>query len=153
MGFEWDWGGIDWIAVVVALLANMVFGMIWYNKRAMGSMWMKDVGMSEDQLREGNLPLIYGSMIALLVITNVFIALVVNNIGGGFEEGLVVGAILGFGIAAANAIPHHSFAQQPWRLAIMNAVNTGVAITMSGQLSERLTRRCGGGGDLFVGQA
>lgn len=132
MGFEWDWGGIDWIAVVVALLANMAFGMIWYNKRVMGTMWMEDVEMNEDQLREGNLPLIYGSMVVLLVITTVFIALVVNNIGGGLEEGLLVGAVLGFGIAATNAIPHYSFAQQPWRLAIMNAINTGTAITLSG---------------------
>ena len=134
MGFEWDWGGLDWIAIVVALLANMAFGMIWYNKRAMGSMWMEDVGIDEEKIREGNLPLIYGSMIVLLVITNIFIALVVNNIGGGFEEGLVVGAILGFGIAATNAIPHFSFAQQPWRLAIMNAANTGIAITISGAI-------------------
>ena len=134
MGFEWDWGGIDWIAVVVAILASMVFGMIWYNKRAMGTMWMEDVGMNEEQLRKGNIPLIYGSMIVLLVITTVFIALIVNNIGGGFEEGLVVGAILGFGIAGANAIPHYSFAQQPWRLAIMSTVNTGVSITMSGAI-------------------
>ena len=134
MGFEWDWGGIDWIAVVVAILASMAFGMIWYNKRAMGTMWMEDVGMNEEQLRKGNIPLIYGSMIVLLVITTVFIALIVNNIGGGFEEGLVVGAILGFGIAGANAIPHYSFAQQPWRLAIMSTVNTGVSITMSGAI-------------------
>jgi hypothetical protein len=73
-------------------------------------------------------------MIVLLVITNILIAFVVNNIGGGFEEGLVVGAVLGFGIAATNAIPHYSFAQQPWRLALMNAFNTGFAITLSGAI-------------------
>ena len=134
MGFEWDFGALDWIAILVAILANMLFGVIWYNKRAMGTMWMEDVGMNEDQLREGNIPLIYISMIVLLIITNIFIAFVVNNIGGGFEEGLVVGAVLGFGIAATNAIPHYSFAQQPWRLAILNAINTGTAITISGAI-------------------
>jgi hypothetical protein len=139
MGFEWDWGGIEWIGVVVALLANMVFGMIWYNKRVIGSMWMEDVGLDEPKIREGNLPLIYISMIVLLVITNIFIALIVANIGGGLEEGLVVGAVLGFGIAATNAIPHYSFAQQPWRLAILNATNTGIAITMSGAIIGALS--------------
>lgn len=134
MGFEWDFGNVEWIGVIVAIIANMAFGMIWYNKRAMGTMWMEDVGMNEEKIREGNLPLIYISMIVLLVITNIFIALVVMNIGGGIEEGLVVGAVLGFGIAATNAIPHYSFAQQPWRLAILNAVNTGVAITLSGAI-------------------
>ena len=132
MGFEWGWADIEWLGVVVAILANMVLGMVWYNKRSMGSMWMEDVGLDEQKIREGNMPLVWGSMLVLLVITNIFIALVILNIGGGFEEGLAVGAVVGFGIAATNAIPHYSFAQQPWRLAIMNAVNTGLAITLSG---------------------
>lgn len=132
MGFEWGWADIDWIAVIVAIAANMVLGMVWYNKRVIGSMWMEDVGLNEQQIREGNMPLVWGSMSVLLVITTVFIALVVGNIGGGLEEGLAVGAVVGFGIAAANSIPHYSFAQQPWRLAILNAINTGLAITSSG---------------------
>lgn len=134
MGFEWDWGGIDWIAVVVALLVNMAFGMIWYNKRAMGSMWMEDVGLDEQKIREGNMPLVWGSMLVLLVITTVFVALVVNNIGGGFQEGLLVGAILGFGITGALIIPHYSFAQRPWRLAIMDAFYSGVGLTLTGAI-------------------
>jgi hypothetical protein len=132
MGFEWGWVDIDWIAVVIALLANMALGMIWYNKRVLGSIWMADVGLDEQKIREGNMPLVWGSMLVLLVITTVFIALVVGNIGGGLEEGLVVGAVLGFGIAGTNAISHYSFAQQPWRLAIMNSINTGLAITLTG---------------------
>ena len=132
MGFEWGWADIDWIAVVIALLANMALGMIWYNKRVLGSIWMADVGLDEQKIREGNMPLVWGSMLVLLVITTVFIALVVGNIGGGLEEGLVVGAVLGFGIAGTNAISHYSFAQQPWRLAIMNSINTGLAITLTG---------------------
>jgi hypothetical protein len=134
MGFEWDWAGVNWIGVVVAILANMAFGMIWYNKRVLGSMWMEDVGLDEQKIREGNMPLVWGSMLVLLVITTVFIGLVVANIGGGFQEALAIGAVIGFGIAAANAIPHYSFAQQPWRLAIMNAMNTGLAITLSGAI-------------------
>jgi hypothetical protein len=132
MGFEWGWADLEWIGVVVAILANMVLGMVWYNKRVLGTMWMEDVGLDEQQIRAGNMPLVWGSMLVLLVITTISIALVVANIGGGLEEGLVVGAVIGFGIAAANSIPHFSFAQQPWRLAIMNAANTGLAITLSG---------------------
>ncbi|MEE8046489.1 MAG: DUF1761 domain-containing protein [Dehalococcoidia bacterium] len=132
MGFEWGWADINWIAVVVAILANMVLGMVWYNKRVMGTIWMEDVGLDEQKIREGNMPLVWGSVIGLLVVTTIFIALVIENIGGGLEEGLVVGAVIGFGIAATNLIPHYSFSQAPWRLAIMNSINTGLAITLSG---------------------
>ncbi len=108
--------------------------MVWYNKRVIGSMWMEDVGLDEQKIREGNMPLAWASMLVLLVTTTIFIALVVNNIGGELEEGLAVGAVIGFGIAATNKIPHYSFAKQPWRLAIMNAINTGLAITLSGAI-------------------
>ncbi|MBP37730.1 MAG: hypothetical protein QF476_04805 [Dehalococcoidia bacterium] len=59
-------------------------------------MWMEDVGMNEEKLREGNLSLTYISMIVLLVITNIFIVFVVNSIDGGFEEDFVVDAVLWF---------------------------------------------------------
>jgi len=83
MGFEWGWADINWLAVVVAIAANMIVGVIWYNKRALGTIWMEDTGMTDEKIRSGNIPLVYGSMIVLLVTTTIAMALVIRNIGGG----------------------------------------------------------------------
>ena len=132
MGFEWGWADVDWIAVVVAFVANMVLGFVWYHKKVLGGIWMDDIGKTAEEIRSGNMAAVMGSMIVLMLISTITLALIIGNIGGGLEEGLVVGAIIGFGIAAAREIPHYTFAQAPNRLALLNAGNTGVGITLSG---------------------
>ena len=83
MGFEWGWADINWLAVVVAIAAKMIVGVIWYNKRVLGTIWMEDTGMTDEKIRSGNIPLVYGSMIVLLITTTIAMALVTGNIGDG----------------------------------------------------------------------
>ncbi|MDA1280189.1 MAG: DUF1761 domain-containing protein [Chloroflexi bacterium] len=132
MGFEWAWGDIDWIAVVVALIANMALGFIWYSKFAFLSMWQEDTGMTNEKMKSANMPVVFGTMIVLVVIATIGLALLIDT--GEIERGLAIGAIVGFGIAAAHAIPHYTFAQQPERLAIVNAANTGIGVLISGAI-------------------
>ena len=44
---------------------------------------MEGTGMTDEKIRSGNIPLVYGSMIVLLVTTTIAMALVIRNIGGG----------------------------------------------------------------------
>ena len=132
MGFEWAWADLDWIAVVVAIVASMALGFIWYGKFGFLSMWLEDTGMTEEKMRSGNMMTTMGSMVVMVVISTITLALIIENIGGGLEEGLLVGALIGFGIAAATAIPHYTFPQRPMRLALIDVSNTGVTITLSG---------------------
>lgn len=132
MGFEWGWADINWIAVIVAVIANMARGFVWYHRKVFGTMWMEDVGMTDEKMKSANMLATMGGGTVLVTVATIALALVIGNIGGGLEEGLVVGAIVGFGIAAAYAIPHYIFAQRPNRLAIIDAANTGVAITLAG---------------------
>jgi len=134
MGFEWGWADINWIAVVVAFVANMALGAVWYSPKALLPMWKKDMGMTDEKIESANMAKTFGGMSALLIISTIALALIVGNIGGGLEEGLVVGAIIGFGIAAGNAVPHYLFGQQPIRLAAINELNTAIGITLSGAI-------------------
>ncbi|MCZ6538670.1 MAG: DUF1761 domain-containing protein [Chloroflexi bacterium] len=132
MGFEWGWADIDWIAVVVAIIANMVLGFLWYHKKVLGGMWMDDIGMTDEKMKSGNMMMMMGGMVVMLVISTISLALIIGNIGGELKEGLVVGAIIGFGITAANLLPKYMFQQRPNRLAVLDAANAGVSITLAG---------------------
>ena len=44
MGFEWGWADINWLAVVVAIAAKMIVGVIWYNKRVLARSGWKAPG-------------------------------------------------------------------------------------------------------------
>lgn len=43
-----------------AALIPMVIGAIWYNPKVLGSPWMKASGVTEEQVRTGNMVLIFG---------------------------------------------------------------------------------------------
>ena len=50
---------VNWIAVIVGALAGFMVGGIWYGP-IMGKKWMGAVGLSEEQIKEGNMAAIYG---------------------------------------------------------------------------------------------
>lgn len=47
-------------AIVAAALSTMVIGSIWYNPKVFGTAWMQASGMSEAQLKTGNMFKIFG---------------------------------------------------------------------------------------------
>ncbi|MCH2514609.1 MAG: DUF1761 domain-containing protein [Dehalococcoidia bacterium] len=132
MGFEWGWAEIDWIAVVVSVIASMALGFIWYSKFAFLKIWQEDTGMSDEKMKSGNMPMMFAGMIVMVVVSTIALALLIG--AGNLEAGLAIGAIVGFGVTAARVMPQYMFAQQPNRLAMMQAINLGVGITLTGAI-------------------
>lgn len=131
-GFEWNWGDLNWIAIVVAALSIMVVSPVWYMKRVFGQMWMDDIGKTEEELRAEAKPALYVVPIVTSIVSTIALALIIDNIGGGGLEGLLVGAVVGIGVAAMALLPHYTFAFQPVRLAAVNAGQTAVTLTLVG---------------------
>ena len=132
MGFEWGWAEIDWVAVVVSVIASMALGFIWYSKFAFLKIWQEDTGMSDEKMKSGNMPMMFAGMIVMVVVSTIALALLIG--AGNLEAGLAIGAIVGFGVTAARVMPQYMFAQQPNRLAMMQAINLGVGITLTGAI-------------------
>jgi hypothetical protein len=51
---------MNWIAVFVSALATLVVGFIWYNPKVFGTAWMKETGLTEEDLAKGNMLKIFG---------------------------------------------------------------------------------------------
>lgn len=51
---------MNWIAVFVSALATLVVGFIWYNPKVFGTVWMKETGLTQDELAKGNMLKIFG---------------------------------------------------------------------------------------------
>ena len=65
---------MNWISVPVAAIAVMAFGFLWYNPKTFGPVWMESIGMTEEQAKKGNKPLIFGlSFIMSMIIAYTFI--------------------------------------------------------------------------------
>ena len=52
--------GINFLVTALAALIPLVLGAIWFNPKVLGSAWMKSTGLTEDQLKGANMPLIFG---------------------------------------------------------------------------------------------
>ena len=50
----------NFLFIVIAALVPMIVGFIWYNPKVLGSIWMKESGMTQEKVEGGNMPLIFG---------------------------------------------------------------------------------------------
>ena len=46
---------INFLAVLVAALSSFVVGFVWYNPKVFGTIWMNEVGMTEEKAKQGNM--------------------------------------------------------------------------------------------------
>lgn len=51
---------VNWLIQIIAALVPHLVGFIWYNPKTFGNAWMKGAGMTEEKMRNANMPLIFG---------------------------------------------------------------------------------------------
>ena len=96
---------VNWIGVVLAALAGFVVGGIWYGP-IMGKKWMGAVGLSEEQIREGSMGLIYGGAFAFSLLASWTLAHTFQSYEtNGVELSVFVKVITSFGIALGFIVP------------------------------------------------
>lgn len=65
------------LAVLIAALVPMAMGMVWYNMKVFGKIWLKETGLNEDQIKANNMAKVFGVsllfsfMLALVLQSNV----------------------------------------------------------------------------------
>lgn len=64
---------MNFLAIIVAAASAIVMGFIWYNPKIFGNAWMKAAGVTEEQIKSGNmakilvLALFFALLIALML--------------------------------------------------------------------------------------
>lgn len=51
---------INWLVHLLAALVPMIVGSIWYNPKVFGNSWMNEAGMTDEKIKGGNMPVIFG---------------------------------------------------------------------------------------------
>jgi len=83
---------MNWIAIFVSALATLAVGFIWYNPKVFGTAWMKETGLTQEELQKGNMLKIFGlTYFFSLLIIIVEMALTIHQSGavsmvGGFAK-------------------------------------------------------------------
>ena len=64
---------INWLALVVASLSTLVVGFVWYHPKVFGTIWMKEIGMTEEKAKNSNMALTFGLSVVLAFLAAFFI--------------------------------------------------------------------------------
>ena len=51
---------INFYAILAAALSSFVVGFIWYNPKVFGTIWMNEIGMTEEKARQSNMLKVFG---------------------------------------------------------------------------------------------
>lgn len=51
---------INFLAVIVAALSSFIVGFVWYHPKVFGTIWMNEIGMTDEKIKQGNMAKIFG---------------------------------------------------------------------------------------------
>ncbi|MBU3820616.1 DUF1761 domain-containing protein [Flavobacteriaceae bacterium XHP0103] len=73
---------INPIAIVVAAVSAMVVGFVWYNPKVFGTAWMAAAGMTDEQIKGGNMLKIFGlALLFAFMLASTMSSIVVHQMG------------------------------------------------------------------------
>jgi Protein of unknown function (DUF1761) len=112
---------MNWWAVIVAAVAYMVLGALWYSPVLFASAWMQGIGKTKEQLEAGFSPLVFVwalffSFMAAYGIARLFVLIQLASVWDGIVLGLLAGTCFVLPTMGVNDV----FEQRPCRLCFIN---------------------------------
>ena len=125
---------INWVAIIVATVANMVVGGFWYSPLAAGKAWMKEVGLTEDDMKDvdAKTPMIKATVGAFVLAIG--LAVILNHTGADSISGAFTGFFLSVMITAASTFCNYAFEDKTNRHFLIHTGNHILAMTVMGAI-------------------
>ncbi len=134
MVIEFD--GINYLAIVIAILINMGLGALWYSPVLFAKPWMAANGFTEESIKEAG-GATKGYVVSIIV--SVVVALAIASFAKAADsdtaiEGLMLGLAAGLGFVATTAGVSYLFESRPLKLYLINAGYPVVSFALMGLL-------------------
>jgi hypothetical protein len=110
---------VNWLAVVLAMVASMALGMAWY--MTLSRQWLAALGKSRDEIDQSDVTPYVWSVVVQLVMAY-FIALLTPALFGetNVVNGLLCGAHMWLGFVITSMILNHRYQGQKWSLTLID---------------------------------
>lgn len=114
-----DFGSINWIAVLLCLVASMVIGGVWFSPAMFFKKWWKAIGKTDKDMQEmapgssGGMWMTWGGVILSSLIQAIFMGLMTNVMGAeNWSSGAMAGFWLWLGFVAPASLANKLFADR-----------------------------------------
>lgn len=122
---------VNWLAVVAAALSSFPLGFLWYGP-LFGKAWQREVGLSDEQLKSGNMGLIFGGAFVLALIQSAAFAMFLG--AEPLPNAALYGLIAGLCWVAAAIGVQNLFERKSWKLTAINGGYNAIAFTLIGAI-------------------
>jgi hypothetical protein len=121
---------IDWLGILLAVVAAMVIGGLWYGP-LYGKQWMRSIGKTQEELKAqgpglGYVVALLGALLTAIVST--YVTQWAN--AEGFLEGVAIGAVMWLGYTISTVVTGGVFEGRPWGLIMLNSGNALVTFAV-----------------------
>lgn len=117
---------INFFALLVASISTLVVGFIWYHPKVFGTIWMKEIGMTEEKAKNSNMALTLGLSVVLAFLAAFFIMMLVFTGGDPehphgvapfmtFKHGVLHGTMLALFIVLPVIVTNGLFEQRSFK--------------------------------------
>ncbi|MFH1051837.1 MAG: DUF1761 domain-containing protein [bacterium] len=96
MNFVLNFSDINWLSVLVSALAAFAVGGLWYSPVLFSKVWQREVKLSDEDIKDSNMTMIFGTTFVLNIIGAIALDLVIgveSTLGSGFCTGLFVSVV------------------------------------------------------------
>jgi hypothetical protein len=110
---------VNWLAVIVAMIASMALGFVWY--MVLSKQWLAAIGKTRDQINGADFTPYVWSVIVQLVMAY-FIALLTPLLFGEVSvwTGVLCGVHMWVGFVITSMILNHRYQGAPWSLTLID---------------------------------
>ena len=127
-----DYSAVNWVAVIVAAIAQVVIGTVWYLPQLFGRQWAAATGR---EINASPNPMLYVTAIVGSLISAYVLALVINAVGAtSITDGIVTGLIVAIGFQLSSQAVGGAFEGRSWTLFGINAGNSLVSFAIMGAI-------------------
>jgi hypothetical protein len=125
---------IDWWMIVLAALARMVVGSIWYSPVAFVKPWQTLTGVTPESMQKGLPKAIIVDLLLSLVLSFVLFHAVVYSGAATWWAGALVGALNWLGFVLATHLPLWAYENRPLKLIAIGTGSNLVSMVLMGLL-------------------
>ncbi|GLR17940.1 DUF1761 domain-containing protein [Portibacter lacus] len=125
---------INYLAVIAGGIAAWVIGSLWYSPLLFGKAWQKELGMTDDDLKGANMPLIFGTSLLLMIIMAFGIAPIIAAHGDdmAWHHGMFHGLMVGLMFIATSIGINYLYQRKSIKLFLIDAAYQILIVVIAG---------------------
>ncbi len=125
---------INYPAVFVAAIAVFGLGSLWYTPILFGNVWMKEVGITEEEAAKGNMAKTFGLGFLCILLMTLTLAMFFRDSGYSVLEGARWGIYVGFGLMGATVALNAVYESKSFTYIAINVGYVTIGMAMAGAI-------------------